>query len=291
MDGFVQSGPAVDVETVIQPARPNVGPRPRDDAAPRLTEVAGGLVAFYSRSAPDGPEPNEDRTGWWTLAERSVALAVADGAGGHAQGGRAAQLALAALGQAVAGASEGGADLRASVLDGFELANRRILELKTGAAAALAVALVEGRTLRTFHAGDAQILVVGQRGKLRLQTMPHSPVGYAVEAGMLDQSDAIHHDERHLVSNLVGSPEMHIEVSAPLRLQVFDTVVVASDGVFDNLQVPEIVNIVRAGPLAAAAAELASWCHQRMADPAAGEPSKVDDATFILYRPGRRTAD
>ena len=265
--------------------------RARDDSLPRTIDAPAGQVAVYSRSAPDGPEPNQDRVGWWTAREGSIVLAVADGAGGHATGGLAAGLALASLAESLAPAAGEDADLRACVLDGFELANRRIIDLKTGAAATLAAALVESRTVRCFHAGDAQVLIVGQRGKVRVQTIPHSPVGYAVEAGVIDQQDAIFHDERHLVSNVVGSADMHIEVSAPIRLKVFDTVVVASDGVFDNLEVPEIVEIVRAGPLSAAAQQLAEHCRQRMADPGLGEPSKVDDATFLLFRPARPTAD
>jgi serine/threonine protein phosphatase PrpC len=226
---------------------PCAEPQARDDRVPDLRQVAGGSAAVYSRAAPGSAAPNEDRAACWALGPEL--------------------------------------DLRASILEGFEQANRRVLGLKTGAAATLAVAAVEGRAVRAYHAGDAQVLVVGQRGRVRLQTTPHSPVGYAVEAGVLDQADAIHHDDRHLVSNVVGSTDMSIEVSAPVRLRMRDTIVVASDGLFDNLQVPELVAMVRAGPLAAAARSLAARCYQRMAEPAAGEPSKADDVTFVLFRP------
>ncbi len=128
------------------------------------------------------------------------------------------------------------------------------------------------------------ILVVGQRGKLKLQTVPHSPVGYAVEAGLLDEKEAIHHEDRHLVSNIVGSPEMTIEVGRTLKLRPRDTVVLGSDGLFDNLHVEEITEIVRKGPLAAAASALADICRRRMDEPEPGRPSKPDDLTFLVYR-------
>jgi len=280
---------AVALETAAQPCHPETGYPARNDVAPYLFELSGGLVAAYSRAAPDGPEPNEDRAGWWSIGDRAVVLAIADGAGGHAAGGAAAELALGAMGDTL-GAAGTNDDLRTCLLDAFELANRRVVNLKTGAAATLAAALIEGHTLRTFHAGDAQIVITGQRGKVRVQTIPHSPVGYAVEAGMLAQAEAIHHDERHLVSNVVGVADMHIEVGAPVRLQPLDTVVVASDGIFDNLEVPEVIDAVRAGPLGDGAARLAALCRQRMEAPLAGEPSKADDATFILFRPGKGTA-
>ncbi len=132
--------------------------------------------------------------------------------------------------------------------------------------------------------GDSEIVVVGQRGRLKLQTVSHSPVGYAVEAGMLDGEEALHHDERHLVSNLVGSAEMRIEVGSPLALAPRDTVLLGTDGLFDNLVFYEIVEAIRVGPLERAAQELAEAALKRMQEPVEGQPSKPDDLTFILYR-------
>jgi serine/threonine protein phosphatase PrpC len=122
---------------------------------------------------------------------------------------------------------------------------------------------------------------------VRLQTVSHSPVGYAVEAGILDGEEAMHHDERHLVSNLVGSSEMRIEVGSPISLNPFDTVLLATDGVFDNLHQHEIVEAIRTGSLQQAAVRLASEAAARMDEPADGQPSKPDDLTFVLYRRSR----
>ena len=49
--------------------------------------------------------------------------------------------------------------------------------LGAGSATTLAVAEVVGQTVRTYHVGDSPIWVFGQRGRLKLQTVPHSPVG------------------------------------------------------------------------------------------------------------------
>ncbi|MEN8164347.1 MAG: ATP-binding protein, partial [Acidobacteriota bacterium] len=46
---------------------------------------------------------------------------------------------------------------------------------------------IDGRSIRPYHVGDSQAVVCGQRGKLKLQTMAHAPVAYAVEAGVLDE--------------------------------------------------------------------------------------------------------
>jgi serine/threonine protein phosphatase PrpC len=130
-------------------------------------------------------------------------------------------------------------------------------------------------------------MVIGQKGKVKLLTKSHSPVGYAVEAGVLDEEEAMHHEQRHLISNAVGSPEMYIEIGSALDLAPRDTLVVASDGLFDNLHADEIVALCRKGKLAEASRRLIARCRERMTEPQEGQPSKPDDLSFILYR--RRT--
>jgi serine/threonine protein phosphatase PrpC len=93
------------------------------------------------------------------------------------------------------------------------------------------------------------------------------------------------HRDRHLVSNMVGMPEMRIEMSPPVGLAPRDTLVIASDGLFDNLYTEEIVDLVRTGPLAAAGQKLLERCRERMMQAASDQPHKPDDLTFVLYRP------
>ena len=37
-------------------------------------------------------------------------------------------------------------------------------------------------------------IIVGQRGVLKWKSTPHSPVGYAIESGMMDEDEAMTHD-------------------------------------------------------------------------------------------------
>jgi serine/threonine protein phosphatase PrpC len=255
-----------------------------DMAEALAASIAGGHATLLSVRCPGKEGPNEDGAALLPAGNGRGVLAVADGMGGRPAGATAAAIALGCLHESVEGAAEDEASLRAAILDGLEQANRRILDLGIGAGTTLAVVeLVDGH-LRPFHVGDAGILVVGQRGKLKLQTVMHSPVGYAYEAGVLDEQEALHHEERHLVSNMVGAPDMRIEVGSARRLAARDTVLLASDGLFDNLSLGEIVEVVRAGPLERASAELARLCAGRMSAPRAGEPSKPDDLTFVLFR-------
>ena len=71
---------------------------------------------------------------------------------------------------------------------------------------------------------------------------------------------------------------MRFELGSALTLAPRDTVLLGSDGLFDNLDAGTIVELVRAGPLDRAAQALAE------SGRAAMERSKPDDMTFILFR-------
>ena len=90
----------------------------------------------------------------------------------------------------------------------------------------------------------------------------------------------------HLVTNAVGTVEMRIEIGPELSLAARDTLLLASDGLSDNLYPAEIVEACRKGELERVAAYLASTCLERMANPQPDHPSKPDDLSFIVYRPG-----
>lgn len=249
-----------------------------------LLPFGRGEVAVYSARSPDQESKNEDAAALILIDSEQGLLAVADGVGGRAGGESAAEMALRRLENAVAAADLPTRTLRGAILDGVEEANTAVRDLGIGAATTLVVAEIAGSTLRPYHVGDSAMLVVGQRGRLKLHTVSHSPVGYALESGLLKEEEALHHDERHLISNMVGSAEMRIEVGSPLRLAPRDTVLLATDGLLDNLSLREIVDGIRTGPLAEAARNLAQTCRRRMCEPEGDHPSKPDDATFLLFR-------
>jgi serine/threonine protein phosphatase PrpC len=267
---------------VSEPARFWVG---LDGGEVETLAPGSGSAAVFTRAYEPGR--NQDAMMVAELGDGRALLAVADGAGGLPSGDRAAELAVRGVARSVRNALDDGQSVRAGVLEGFDRANAAIQELASGAASTLVVVELDGGTIRTYHAGDSAALVTGQRGKLKLVTIMHSPVGYAVEAGYLSESEAMHHDERHLVSNMLGTADMRIEIGPALELATRDTVVLGSDGLFDNLELDEIARAVRAGGLARAAGELAACVDRRMHAPRESQPSKPDDVAFLLYRAAR----
>ncbi|MEM7138374.1 MAG: protein phosphatase 2C domain-containing protein [Myxococcota bacterium] len=245
---------------------------------------AGGEAAVVSARKPEREGPNEDAAALISVGEDAGVAVVSDGAGGHPGGADAAAIAVRAVCDAVAAVGDDAQRLREAIINGFESADQAISSKGTGAAATLAVVEIQGDTMRTYHAGDSMVLVTGQRGHIKWLTVPHSPVGYAVEAGFLDRGESLHHEDLHLVSNVLGGQDMRIELGATVALAPRDTVVLASDGLSDNVHLDEIVERVRKGPLQKAADDLASLGAKRMRPSNHSTPSKPDDMTFIAIR-------
>ena len=250
---------------------------------PRTLSFLQGKVALFSVRAPGKISSNEDAAALISIDDRNGLIVVADGLGGHADGALASRMAIDALIDATREAAASGGGLREAVLQGIDIANQAIIALGNGAATTLVVTEISDAGMRTYHVGDSSILVTGQRGLLKQQTIQHSPIGHAVESGMLDEAGAMQSEERHLVSNVVGSPDMRVELGPLRRLATYDTVVMASDGLADNLMVEDIIEHVRKGPLERSAGRLMSTCLQAMQD--GGHP---DDLTVALYRPSGR---
>ena len=250
----------------------------------RCSSTAGGRVIAYTCRSPDKETENEDTVAVAPFGPLATVLIVADGAGGLPAGKRASHVAVTTLIETLQMAMAETILLRTAILNGIDAANSAVQELGNGSATTLTVVTVEGLTVRAYQIGDSEAIVVGQRGLIRLQTTVHSPTGFAVEAGFLDQREALHHAERHLVSNFIGTADMRIDVGAEVRLQARDTIMLASDGLMDNVHLDEIIQRIRVGPIDVALERVVSLANKRMAGASAGQPSKPDDLSLILFR-------
>jgi serine/threonine protein phosphatase PrpC len=258
----------------------------RDMNRPEVHESTWGRASVLSARCPGKTTANEDSAAIIVVDTDTVVLAVADGMGGAAEGENASALAVACLAQTLTGVTGGDKhEVRHAIIDGIEDANRCILDMGVGAATTLAVAEIHKNKIRPYHIGDSSILVTGQRGKLKFQTVAHSPVGYAVAAGLLNEAEAMYHEKRHYVSNMLGCDDMRIEVGTPVELAARDSVVLASDGLTDNLMVHEVVELIRKGPLHRATRQLAEAALERMRARFSSHPSKPDDLTVVAFRP------
>lgn len=247
---------------------------------------ARGIACAFTGRAPDKESDNEDALGLIPCGNNAGVLVVADGLGGLPSGKQAASIAVRQVSRNVIANCSEQPVFREAILDGIEQANQRVMATGTGSGTTIVVVEIENRSIRPYHVGDSEILITGQRGKIKHQSISHSPVGYAVEAGLIEAGDAIHNEERHLVSNIIGATDMRVEIGPKITLAPLDTLVIASDGLFDNLHAGEIKDIIRTGPLPAAAEQLLQACRARMTQFSEALPHKPDDLGFILFRPG-----
>ena len=246
-------------------------------------DLSAGTYAVVSIEAPFKSNiedaHNEDSYLICEPSDGSTILAIADGAGGYSGGKEASRLAISLLRASLDSGKTNGATYRNQILDAIEACNERLTKNSNGATTIAVVELVAS-VMRPYHVGDSSIMVVGQRGLKKFQSVPHSPVGYGIESGYLDAEVSHTHDDRHWVSNLVGQKEMRIEVGAPFELAPYDTLMICSDGLTDNLPVDQIVCCIQNGPIDQALGKLVSLAITAMAK----ENGHPDDLTIMLYR-------
>jgi serine/threonine protein phosphatase PrpC len=255
-----------------------------ETAQPVHYSFCNSEAVVFSRSCPLIQGENGDSVGLVYNKMNEGVFVLADGAGGTPGGNRASGICVETLVTTVARKNGDKRPLRDIILDGFEKANQNLLERKTGAGTTLFVAEFFNKSVRPYHVGDSVILIVGQKGKKKLQTISHSPAGYAMESGLLDETEEVPEEIDQVVSNLVGMSGMRIEIGGELELDPNDTLLLASDGITDNLTMDEIIDIIRKGSLDEVAQILIEMAGKRMEKQEEGAPHKPDDLSFILYR-------
>jgi serine/threonine protein phosphatase PrpC len=237
-----------------------------------------GQAVVYSHRSITGHKTNEDALGVFEWGDGKLLLAIADGVGGLPGGAAAARRVLETLHKPPAGEHE---DPIVYLLDKANDSIRQ--DISTGATTLSAV-LIQNKRFTGYHAGDSTTLVVGQRGRVKFQSVCHSPVGVAQARGELSERAALFHPQRHLLSNMLGDEAFWVERSDCYELATFDTIVIASDGLWDNFFCDEIIDIVCQGTLVQAGRRLAHSARRRMLTVEDNVPSKPDDLSFVLYR-------
>jgi serine/threonine protein phosphatase PrpC len=254
-------------------------------------DFCGGTATHFSARCPTRvSSPNEDAACVVEVGEGTGLLAVADGVGGGNAGDKAARATIEHLTEHICRSDpeEQRTSLRGEILDAIERANRDILQWGIGSGATLAAVEYDQGRVRSYHVGDSKALLLSNRGRIKFATVGHAPVALAVEIGMLNEQEALTHHDLNLISNCLGSTSMKIEIGPSLRMAARDTLLVASDGLFDNLTSDEIATVIRTGNQQKKTDELARLALQRMNREGQDDhPCKPDDLTIICFRQGR----
>ena len=105
-------------------------------------------------------------------------------------------------------------------------------------------------------------------------------MGYKVESGVINQDEALDDPERSIVSNMLGDRSIRIEVATKNELKRGHTVIVGTDGLFDNISHENIAQIVGTSNFEDSFQKLCDFCQEK------NEKSwkKDDDIGFVLLK-------
>ncbi|MEJ7136922.1 PP2C family protein-serine/threonine phosphatase [Amphibiibacter pelophylacis] len=195
--------------------------------------------SVFQMSRTGGRARNEDRVGY-TYTRDSALFLLGDGMGGHADGDKAAQMALHALSQSFHEQAAPELDDPAAFLrEGMLLGHRRLQALVEGAhpdtsprTTLVGCVLQRGRALWA-HCGDSRLYAL-RGGVLLSRTRDHS---YAeLQSRLVPGARAGESLNRNVLYTCLGSPgEPVIDLSEPLPLQVGDRFLLCSDGLWEAL--------------------------------------------------------
>jgi len=203
------------------------------ELASRVVET--GAIGVEVAGATDrGTVRTENQDAWGaTPRAAGVALALADGMGGHAGGRESAEAAIEAAVYRLGEAGPPDRILEAAVHDA-NAAVAGVRDLLGGdPGTTLVLACVEGDRAFLANVGDSRAYLI-RDGEAEQLTHDHSWVGDELRAGRLDHDAARHHPRRNIITRAVMGDQVKADVyDTPLRRG--DLLLLCTDGVWEPL--------------------------------------------------------
>jgi serine/threonine protein phosphatase PrpC len=195
--------------------------------------------------------------------ERAHLMLVADGMGGHRAGERASAIAVVAIEQFTLNTfrwffetdSSGAQKVLAQFQSALSRADAKVVEEAAenpeleGMGTTLTMAFQLGAQLCIVHVGDSRAYLY-RDGELHQLTKDHTLIAELVRSGKITEEQAATHHLRHVITNVIGGPNVGVKVEArALVLQPGDRVLLCSDGLTDMLEANAIMAVLEAEPL------------------------------------------
>ena len=207
-------------------------------------------------------EQNEDRVGHWT-SPGAVAMAVADGLGGHMHGELAAQLAIEVLG------AKFRAEARPRLADPAQFLERALMtghgaivreaekqSLPEHPRTVIAACVVQDGRVHWTHVGDCRFYLL-RAGRIVARSRDHTVVQRLVDEGRIpDEAAGTHPYRNRLLQCLGGYETPRLEPVATAELAAGDIVLVCSDGFWGPLSPGDLVQALLLRPLEQAIPDL-----------------------------------
>ncbi len=242
-----------------------------------LTFSNGDLHLYSLKS--NTHDQNEDSYGYLAIDGELKFFFVADGMGGHQGGAKASEIICKVISEHIAALKKyDDRDFRNTVIDAIETANAEINNLKIGAGSTFSAIQITTTGARFFNSGDSMGLHLGSRGKLKHKVIEHSPLGFAIEAGITTREQSNIAD--NIISNALGFSPMWLELSEVIPFTDGDLLSVFTDGVLTTHKIDEISDVLIADLFQT---RLSNLFNQMTTDPA---KYLTDDTTIMLFKLG-----
>jgi len=192
--------------------------------------------------------------------DRAHLFLVADGMGGHAAGERASALVVAAIEQFTLNTfkwffdpdSAGAQKVLAQFQSALQQADAQIVEESTtnpalsGMGTTLTMAFHLGPQVCLIHVGDSRAYLY-RDSELHQLTQDHTMTAEMVRSGALRPDEVVGHRFRHVITNVVGGPELGVKVEArAFEAKAGDRLMLCSDGLTDEITNAAISTVLTA---------------------------------------------
>lgn len=224
-------------------------------------------------------EHNEDQCACFVESASAGIVAVADGVSSFPAGETASRIAIEATVRSYRQLS--GMPLPRRLPRAVQQANIDVYDLGVvvpelrGMATTLTALAIEDGVLTAAHVGDCRLYLCRAGGITQL-TKDHTVTGERVRMGLMSEQRARNHRDRSTLTRCLGR-ELIVaidRIGAPLRQG--DTLILCSDGLYNVVAEPEMLEIVRGQPAVAASRALVDAANER------GTPDNVSAAVIKM---------
>ena len=192
-------------------------------------------------------EQNQDRFLVKEYADGTVLLAVADGAGGEAEGERAAEIAKESLSRF----DPSSKDIRGQLVEAMRAADKIIVDLVKrnpefkGMGSTMTVAFFQKGLVCWAHVGDSRLYLL-HGDELSQVTEDDTMAGFLLSEGKIDSDEARVHPGRNFLFECIGCGHFEAKTGT-FSVQASDLILLTSDGLHDKITEEGMLAVLKSG--------------------------------------------
>ena len=194
----------------------------------------------YAMASEKGPrQENEDTVGAWTLSDARLAIAVADGLGGHIGGKLASHLAIEMFRAAVDRPDPPDlSEVARAIHNSLKAAQEKSPHLRS-MATTFSAAIIAEKRLSFVHCGDTRI-ILQRGGGIQKLTEDHSEAQRLFSAGKLTKEEFANYPRKNILESALGAAQEPTIDTKTVELRMGDRIFITSDGVHGKILLREL---------------------------------------------------